>query len=145
MLKYLIFTLLCIRHDPVHWVKEKGRKRCKRTSFYPEVIIAEPVWLLERTMIGSWEILVLDYAIKLIWFVQAGFRKGRGTRDQIANIWWVIEKAREFQKNFLLYWLCQSLWLCGSQQIMENSLKYGNTRSPYLPPEKPVCGSRSNS
>ena len=31
--------------------------------------------------------------------VQAGFRKGRGTRDQIANIWWIIKKAREFQKN----------------------------------------------
>jgi len=31
--------------------------------------------------------------------VQAGFRKGRGTRDQIANMYWVIEKAREFQKN----------------------------------------------
>ena len=49
--------------------------------------------------------------------VQAGFRKGRGTRDQIANICWIIKKAREFQKNiyFWLYWLCQSLWLCGSQ------------------------------
>ena len=36
--------------------------------------------------------------------VEAGFRKGRGTRDQIANIHWLIEKAREFQKNiFLLY------------------------------------------
>ena len=50
--------------------------------------------------------------------VPAGFRKGRGTRDQIANIRWIVEKAREFQKKhlFLLYWLCQSLWLCGSQQ-----------------------------
>ena len=49
--------------------------------------------------------------------VQAGFRKGRETRDQIANICWIIKKAREFQKNiyFLLYWLCQSLLLCGSQ------------------------------
>ena len=48
--------------------------------------------------------------------VQAGFRKGRGTRDQTANIHWIIEKARELQKNiFLLYWLCQSLWLHGSQ------------------------------
>ena len=49
--------------------------------------------------------------------VQAGFRKGRRTRYQIANIRWIIEKAREFQKKhlFLLYWLCQSLWLCGSQ------------------------------
>ena len=43
--------------------------------------------------------------------VQAGFRKGRGTRDQIANIHWIIKKAREFQKKYLLllYWLCQSL------------------------------------
>ena len=31
--------------------------------------------------------------------VQVGFRKGRGTRDQIANMWWIIEKVREFQKN----------------------------------------------
>ena len=34
--------------------------------------------------------------------VQAGFRKGRGTRDQIANILWIIKKAREFQKNIYL-------------------------------------------
>ena len=48
--------------------------------------------------------------------VQAGFRKGRGTRDQIANIHWIIEKARVPEKHlFLLYWLCQTLWLCGSQ------------------------------
>ena len=33
--------------------------------------------------------------------VQAGFRKGRGTRNQIANIYWIIEKAREFQKNII--------------------------------------------
>ena len=38
-------------------------------------------------------------------YVQAGFRKGRGIRDQIANIYWIIEKTREFQKKhlFLLY------------------------------------------
>ena len=45
--------------------------------------------------------------------VQAGFRKSRGTRDQIANILWIVKKAREFQKKhlflFLLYWLCQSV------------------------------------
>ena len=43
--------------------------------------------------------------------VQAGFRKGRGTRDQIANIHWIMEKAREFQKNiyFCLIDYCQSL------------------------------------
>ena len=37
--------------------------------------------------------------------VQAGFRKGRGTRDQIANICWIMEKAREFQKNIYFYFL----------------------------------------
>ena len=49
--------------------------------------------------------------------VQAGFRKGRGTRDQIASIHLIIEKARKFQENIiLLLWLCQNFWLCGSQQ-----------------------------
>ena len=69
--------------------------------------------------------------------VQAGFIKGRGTRDQIANICWIIEKSKELKKKtthlFLLYWLCQSLWLCGSQQKVENSSRDGNTRPPYLP------------
>ena len=49
--------------------------------------------------------------------VQAGFRKGWGTTDQIANIHWIIKKARVAEKHLLLlYWVCQSLWLCGSQQ-----------------------------
>ena len=79
--------------------------------------------------------------------VQAGFRKGRGTRDQIANIRWIMEKTREFQKKhlFLLCWLCQSLWLCGSQETVENSERDGNTRPPDLPLEKPICRSGSNS
>ena len=45
----------------------------------------------------------------------------------------------------LLYWLCQSHWLCGSQQTLENSSRDGNTRQPDLPLEKPVCRSGSNS
>ena len=49
--------------------------------------------------------------------VQAGFRKGRGIREQIANIRWIIKKARVPERHLLLlYWLCQSLRLCGSQQ-----------------------------
>ena len=54
--------------------------------------------------------------------VQAGFRKGRGTRDQIASIYWIIKKAIEFQKNIYFCFLTtQSLWLCGPQQTVENS------------------------
>ena len=44
---------------------------------------------------------------------------------------------------FLLYWLCQSLWLCGSQQTVENCSRDGNTRPPDLPPEKSLCRWRS--
>ena len=48
--------------------------------------------------------------------VQAGFRKGRGTRDQTANIHWIMEKAREFQKNIYFSLLTMPKpWLCGSQ------------------------------
>ena len=46
--------------------------------------------------------------------------------------------------SILLYWLCQSLWLRGSQQTVENSSRDGNTRPPDLPPEKSVCRSGSN-
>ena len=46
---------------------------------------------------------------------------------------------------FLLYWLCQSLWLCGSLQTVENSLRDGTTRPPDQPLEKSVCRSGSNS
>ena len=45
----------------------------------------------------------------------------------------------------LFHWLCQRLWLCGSQQTLENSEGDGNTRPPDLPPEKSVCRSRNNS
>ena len=50
--------------------------------------------------------------------VQAGFKKGRGTRDQIANIRWIIEKAKTISEKrlFMLHWLCQSLLFCGAQQ-----------------------------
>ena len=45
--------------------------------------------------------------------VQAGLRKGRGTRDQIVNICWIIEQVREFQKNIYFCFIdYQSLWLC---------------------------------
>ena len=53
--------------------------------------------------------------------VQAGFRKGRGTRDQIVNILWIIEKAREFQKNVYFCFIDYiKAFHCESQKL-ENS------------------------
>ena len=54
--------------------------------------------------------------------VQAGFRKGRGTINQIANIYWIIEKAREFQKKIYFCFIGYAkAFDCGSQQTVENS------------------------
>ena len=78
--------------------------------------------------------------------VQAGFRKGRGTRDQIANILWIMEKAREFQKNIYFCFTDHAkAFDCVDHSKLENSERDGNTRPPDLPLEKPVCRSGSNS
>ena len=78
--------------------------------------------------------------------VQTGFRKGRGIRDQIANIHQIIEKAREFQKNIYFSFIDYAkAFACVDHNKLENSPRDGNTRSPDLPPEKSVCRSRSNS
>ena len=78
--------------------------------------------------------------------VQAGFRKGRGTRDQIANIHWIMEKAREFQKNIYFCFIDYAkAFDCVDHNKLENSERDVNTRVPDLPPEKYACRSRSNS
>ena len=78
--------------------------------------------------------------------VQAEFRKGRGTRDQIANIHWIIGKAREFQENIYFCFIDYTKAFDSvDHNKLENSSRDGNTRSPYLPPEKSLCMSRSNS
>ena len=76
--------------------------------------------------------------------VQAGFRKGRGTRDQIANISWIIEKAREFQKNICFIDYTKAFDCVDHNKLWKN-LRDGNTRSPNLPPGKPLCKTISNS
>ena len=78
--------------------------------------------------------------------VQAGFRKGRGTRDQIANIRWIIEKAREFQENIYFFFINYAkAFDCVDHNKPENSERDGNIRPPDLPLDKPVCRSGSNS
>ena len=77
--------------------------------------------------------------------VQAGFRKDRGTRDQIANIRWIIEKAREYYRNIYFCFIDYAkAFDYVSHNKLENS-RGGNTRPPDLPPEKSMCRSGSNS
>ena len=78
--------------------------------------------------------------------VQVGHRKGRGTRDQIANIHWIIKNAREFQKNiYFCFFDYAKAFDCVDHKKLGNSEIYGNKRPPDMPPEKSVCRSRSNS
>ena len=76
--------------------------------------------------------------------VQAGFRKGRGTRD-CQHMLDHQKSERVSEKHLLLYWLCQSFWLYGSQQTVEISSRDENARPPDLSLEKSVCRSWSNS
>ena len=78
--------------------------------------------------------------------VQSGFRKGRGMREQITNIDWMIRKARTFRKTSTSALLTMPKPL--TMWIKTNYGKYvkdGTTRQPYLPPEKPLCKSSSSS
>ena len=78
--------------------------------------------------------------------VQAGSRKGKGTRDQIVNIRWIIKKAREFQKNIYFCFIDYAkAFDCEDHHKLENSERDGNIRPPDLPLEKPICRSGSNS
>ena len=78
--------------------------------------------------------------------IQTGFKKGRWTRDQIANICWIIKKVWEFQKNI---YFCFTDYAkasdCVDHTNSENSARDGNPRPPDLPPEKSVCRSGSHS
>ena len=72
--------------------------------------------------------------------VQAGFRKGRGTRDQIANICWIIEKARQLQENIYFCFIDYAkIFDCIDHNKLENSERDGNTRPPDLP-RNPYAG-----
>ena len=84
-------------------IPKKGN--AKECSNYPTIALISHA---SKVMLKILQARLQQYVNCELPDVQAGFRKGRGTRDQIANICWIIEKAREFQKKhlFLLYWLC---------------------------------------
>ena len=93
----------------IHWIIEKARE-FQKNIYYCFTDYAKD--FVDHN--NLWEIL----------HEQAGFRKDRGPRDQIANISWIIEKARDFQKTIYFCFIDYSkaqIWLCGSQQTVENS------------------------
>ena len=79
--------------------------------------------------------------------VQTGLRKGKGIRDQIANICWIIEKAKEFQKNIYFSFIdyAKAFDRVDDNKLWKILKEMGIPDPPYLPPEKSVCRSRCNS
>ena len=78
--------------------KERQSKEC--SNYHTIALISHT----SKVMLKILQVRLQQYVNHELPDVQAGFRKGRGTRDQVPNICWIIEKTREFQKNiFLLY------------------------------------------
>ena len=92
------------------------------------------------------KILLQQYVNHELPDVHAGFRKGGGTRDQIANILWIIEKARGFQKNIYFCFIdyAKAFDSVDHHKLWE-ILKEMGIRPPNLPLEKSVCRPGSNS
>ena len=86
--------------------------------------------ILVRSCLKILHARLQHYASQELPDVQAGFRKGRGPRDQIANICWVMEKAREFQKNihfcFIGYTKVLTMWVTTNWKILQN-IEYQTT------------------
>ena len=120
--------------------KKGNSKKC--SNYYTIALISHT----RKVMLKILQARLQQYVNWELLDSQAGFRKGNGTRDQIANILWIIEKAREFQKNVYLCFIdYDKAFDCVDHNKLENSSRDGNTRPPYLPPEKPICRLRSNS
>ena len=117
-------------------------RQCQRMLKLPHNCISHA----SKVMLKIPQARLQQYVNRELPDVQAGFRKGRGTRDQIANIRWIMEKGREFQKNIYFGFIDSAkAFDCVNHNKLENSERNGNTRPSYLPPEKSVCKSRSNS
>ena len=121
--------------------KKGNAKEC--ANYHTIVLISQA----SKVMIKILQARLQQYVNHELPDVQAGFRKGRGTRDQIVNICWIIEKARKFQKNIYFCFIDHAnTFDCVDHNKLWKILKRdGNTRPPDVPLEKPICRSGSNS
>ena len=113
---------------------QSQRRQCQKYSNYCTIALISQA---SKIILKILQAKLQQYMSQEFPDVQAGFRKGRGSRDQIANIHWIIKKAKMFQKN---------IYFCFTDYTKAfNSSRDGNTRPPYLSPEKFLCRSGSNS
>ena len=120
--------------------KEGNAKEC--SNYHTIALIPHTTKLMLKIL----QVRLQQYVNPELSHVQGGFRKGRGTRDQIASICWIIEKARELQKSIYFCFIDYAkAFDYVDHNKLENSERDENTRPLDLPPEKSVCRSRSSS
>ena len=122
--------------------KKGNAKECSNYCIIALISQASKVMLLSKIL----QARLQQYVNCEIPDIQTGFRKGRGTRDQIANIHWIVEKAREFQKNIYFCFIGYAKdFDCVDHNKLWKILKKMGLPDHYLPLEKTVCRSGSNS
>ena len=104
------------------------------------------MWHTSKVILKILQARLQQYLNRELPDVQAEFRKGRGTREKIGNIHWIIKIAREFQKDIYFCFIDYAkAFDCVDHNKLENYQRDGNTRPPDLSPEKYVLRSRSKS
>ena len=118
--------------------KKDNAKEC--SNYWTIALISHT----SKVMLKILQVRLQQYVNRELPDVQTGFRKGRGTRDQIANIHWIIEKAREFQENIYFYFIDYTkAFDCVDQNSVQFScLVMSNFLQPYgLQHTRPPCPS----
>ena len=108
-------------------IPKKGN--AKKCSYYCTIALISHA---NKVMLKILQAMLQQYMNHELPDVQAGFRKRRGTRDQMANIHWIIEKTREFQKKVYCFIDYTKAFDCVDHNKLENSSRDGNTRPPDL-------------
>ena len=100
--------------EKVSFHSNPKERQCQKCSNYRTIALISHA---SKIMLKILQARLQQYVNRELSDVQAGFRKGRGTRDQIANIRWIMEKTREFQKNIYFCFIdfAKAFELCGSQ------------------------------
>ena len=128
-----------------HWkrslfipIPKKGK--AKECSNYCTIALISHA---SKVMLKILQASLQQYMNRELPYVQAGFRKGRGARDQIANICWIMEKAREFQKNIYFCFIdyAKAFDYMDHNKLWKILREMGIPRPPALPLEKSVCRS----
>ena len=117
--------------------KERQCQRILKCSNYRTIGLISHA---SKVMLKILQARLQQYVNRELPDVQAGFRKDRGTRDQIANICWIMEKAREFQRDIYFCFIDYAkAFDCVDHNKLWKILRDGNTRPLDLPLEKSIC------